>query len=136
MIRYHYEDTEALPLDRERLRAWIRQTAASHGRSVGAVNYVFCSKERMLQINREFLQHDYFTDVITFDYGTADTLSGDIFIGVETVKENAAGFGTAFEDELHRVMIHGVLHLCGLDDKLPDDRRLMTEMEDRALACL
>ena len=119
MIQYYNESSDTLPLDERRVSAWIQRTAARYGRQVGRINYLFCTDERILEVNRQFLQHDYYTDIITFDYSEGDTVSGDLFISVDTVRSNAAQYGARFEDELHRVIIHGVLHLCGQDEKLP-----------------
>ena len=103
---------------------------------MGNINYVFCSDERELEVNRQFLGHDYYTDVITFDYSTASTLNGDIFISLDTVRSNAEMVGVSFEDELHRILIHGVLHLTGQGDKTPETKVQMTDKENRALALL
>ncbi len=133
MIQYYNESSDTLPLDERRVSAWIQRTAARYGRQVGRINYLFCTDERILEVNRQFLQHDYYTDIITFDYSEGDTVSGDLFISVDTVRSNAAQYGACFEDELHRVIIHGVLHLCGQDDKAPADRAEMTRKENLAL---
>ena len=133
MIQYYNESSDTLPLDERRVSAWIQRTAARYGRQVGRINYLFCTDERILEVNRQFLQHDYYTDIITFDYCEGDTVSGDLFISVDTVRSNAAQYGAHFEDELHRVIIHGVLHLCGQDDKAPADRAEMTRKENLAL---
>ena len=115
---------------------WIKKTAAFYGKRAGDISYVFCSDDRILEVNRQFLQHDYYTDVITFDYSEADIVSGDIFISVDTVRSNAEQFGQSYERELHRIIIHGVLHLCGQEDKTPETRRVMTEKEELALKTL
>ena len=133
MIQYYNECPDTLPLDERRVSAWIQRTAARYGRQVGRINYLFCTDERILEVNRQFLQHDYYTDIITFDYSEGDTVSGDLFISVDTVRSNAAQYGARFDDELHRVIIHGVLHLCGQDDKAPADRAEMTRKENLAL---
>ena len=133
MIQFLNEYPEALPIDERRVSAWIKRTAARYGRHVGRINYLFCTDERILEVNRQFLAHDYYTDIITFDYGEGDTVAGDLFISVDTVRSNAEQYGARFEDELHRVIIHGVLHLCGQDDKAPADRAEMTRKENLAL---
>ncbi len=133
MIRFLNEYPEALPIDERRVSAWIKRTATRYGRHVGRINYLFCTDERILEVNRQFLAHDYYTDIITFDYGEGDTVAGDLFISVDTVRSNAEQYGARFEDELHRVIIHGVLHLCGQDDKAPADRAEMTRKENLAL---
>ena len=121
-------------LDERKLNRWIRAVAADYGFTVGNINYIFCSDERELAVNREFLGHDYYTDVITFDYSTASTLNGDIFISLETVRTNAEMVGATFDDELRRILIHGVLHLTGQGDKTPETKAQMTAKEELALA--
>ena len=120
-------------LDARKVTRWIKAVAAEYGFGVGYINYIFCSDERELEVNKEFLGHDYYTDVITFDYSTASTLNGDIFISLDTVRSNAEMVGTTFEHELHRILIHGVLHLTGQGDKTPETKAQMTEKEERAL---
>ena len=114
--------------------AWIRAVAATYDKKVGDVNYIFCNDERILEVNREYLQHDYYTDIITFDYTEEDTISGDLFISLDTVKTNSEQFGTEYDEELHRTIIHGILHLCGINDKGPGEREIMEAAENRALA--
>lgn len=121
-------------LDERKVSRWIKSVAADYGFSIGNINYIFCSDERELAVNREFLGHDYYTDVITFDYSTANTLNGDIFISLDTVRSNAEMVGVPFADELHRILIHGVLHLTGQGDKTPETKVVMTEKEEKALA--
>lgn len=99
----------------------------------GDIAYIFCSDEKILEVNKAYLQHDYYTDVITFDYTEGDKISGDIFISVDTVRSNAEQFGTDYDEELHRIIIHGVLHLCGINDKGPGEREMMTRHENEAL---
>lgn len=123
-------------LDERKIGKWIRAVAAEYGFSVGNINYIFCSDERELAVNREFLGHDYYTDVITFDYSTAQTLNGDIFISLDTVRSNAEMVGCRFEDELLRILIHGVLHLTGQGDKTPETKAQMTAKEEKALGKL
>lgn len=124
------------PIDEARIARWIRAVAAGYGFSVGELNYIFCSDERELQVNRDFLGHDYYTDVITFDYSTPSTIAGDIFISLDTVRSNAEQVGVPFLDELHRIIIHGALHLTGQGDKTPETKAQMTAKEDQALAML
>ena len=114
--------------------AWIRAVAASYGKKVGEVGYMFVDDEKILEVNREYLGHDYYTDIITFDYDEGDVLNGDLVISLDTVRTNAEQFGKSYEEELHRVIIHGILHLCGLNDKGPGEREIMEEAENRALA--
>ena len=136
MIHFTTDSIEMPALDERRVNRWIRAVAADYGFSVGNIHYIFCSDERELEVNREFLGHDYYTDVITFDYSTASTLNGDIFISLDTVRSNAEMVGTTFEHELHRILIHGVLHLTGQGDKTPETKAQMTEKEEIALAKL
>ena len=117
-----------------RLTAWVEAVAAAHGRRVGRLSYLFCDDEYILATNRQFLQHDYYTDIITFDYSTSRRISGDMVISLDTVKSNAEQGGVGESDELCRVVIHGVLHLCGINDKGPGEREIMEQHEDAALA--
>lgn len=121
-------------LDERKVVKWIRAVAAEYGYAVGNINYIFCSDERELEVNRAFLGHDYYTDVITFDYSTSQTLNGDIFISLETVQSNAEMVGEPYEKELLRILIHGVLHLTGQGDKTPETKAEMTAKEEKALA--
>ena len=134
MIQYICQDIDMPALDERKVTRWIRSVAADYGFSVGNINYIFCSDERELAVNREFLGHDYYTDVITFDYSTPSTLNGDIFISLDTVRSNAEMVGATFDRELLRILIHGVLHLTGQGDKTPDSKAQMTAKEDSALA--
>ena len=134
MINFIAQDTELPDINQRQIGQWIRAVAADYGFAVGNINYIFCSDERELEVNREFLGHDYYTDVITFDYSTAQTLNGDIFISLDTVRSNAEMVGATFDDELRRILIHGVLHLTGQGDKTPETKAQMTEKEERALA--
>ena len=134
MIRFRTDDVEMPSLDEKAVSKWIRAVAADYGFAVGNINYIFCSDERELAVNREFLGHDYYTDVITFDYSTPSTLNGDIFISLDTVRSNAEMVGVPFEQELLRIIIHGVLHLTGQGDKTPETKVQMTEKEEKALA--
>ena len=115
---------------------WIRNVAATYGRTVGEVGYLFVDDEKILEVNREYLGHDYYTDVITFDYDEGTTVNGDIVISLDTVRSNAEQFGKDYDEELHRVIIHGILHLCGINDKGPGERELMEAAENRALQML
>ena len=134
MIRFGSDSIEMPALDERKIGRWIRAVAAEYGFVVGNINYIICSDERELAVNREFLGHDYYTDVITFDYSTAGTLNGDIFISLDTVRSNAEMVGVAYEQELLRIIIHGVLHLTGQGDKTPETKVVMTEKEEKALA--
>lgn len=114
--------------------AWVKRVAASYGRKVGDVAYIFCDDEEILRVNRQYLQHDYYTDIITFDYDEDDMISGDLFISLDTVRTNAEQLGLPYEQELNRVIIHGILHLCGINDKGPGEREIMEAAENKALA--
>lgn len=115
---------------------WIEQVAKNHDRVLGPLTYVFCNDEKIIGVNREFLQHDYYTDIITFDYSRSRMVSGDMFISLDTVASNAAMVGCDYERELMRVVVHGVLHLCGINDKGPGEREIMEAHEDEALRLL
>ena len=133
MVQYIAEGVELPALQKQKINSWIKETAAYYGKKVGEIAYIFCSDERILEINNQYLCHDYFTDIITFDYCDGIIISGDIFISVDTVLSNSKEFGVSFETELLRILIHGILHLCGQDDKTPELRVEMTEKEDLAL---
>ena len=134
MITYNSENVRMPAIKKRDTTAWIRRVAATYGKRVGEVGYLFCDDEKILEVNREFLQHDYYTDIITFDYCEDDTLNGDIVISLDTVRSNAQQLGKDYDEELHRVIIHGILHLCGLNDKGPGEREQMEDAENKALA--
>jgi len=141
MITYTTDGVKMPPIKRRDISAWIKNVAQSYGKSVGDIAYIFCNDEKILEVNRQYLQHDYYTDIITFDYcddlvemGISDTISGDMFISLDTVRTNAAGLGVDYMQELHRVIIHGVLHLLGINDKGPGEREIMEAAENKALA--
>lgn len=136
MISYNADGVTLPKFKKRQMTAWIKAVAASHGRKVGEVGYMFVDDERILQTNRDYLGHDYYTDVITFDYDEDDIINGDIVISLDTVRSNAEMLGKTYEDELHRVIIHGILHLCGINDKGPGEREIMEANEDKALALL
>ncbi len=115
---------------------WIEQVARNHDRVLGPLTYIFCNDDKILEVNREFLRHDYFTDIITFDYSRSRMVSGDMFISLDTVASNALLVGCDYHEELMRVIIHGVLHLCGINDKGPGEREIMEANENEALALL
>ena len=133
MLTYTTDSIEMPVLDERKVTRWIKAVAADYGFSVGNINYIFCSDERELEVNRQFLGHDYYTDIITFDYTAGQTLNGDIFISLDTVRSNAEQLGIDFEDELKRILIHGVLHLTGQGDKTPESKEQMTRKENLAL---
>lgn len=136
MITYNTDGVKFPNIRKRPTTAWIRAVAAAYGKKVGEIGYMFVSDERILEVNREYLGHDYYTDIITFDYCEGDTLSGDLVISLDTVRSNAALFGKEYDEELHRVIIHGILHLCGINDKGPGEREIMERAEDKALAML
>lgn len=136
MITYNTIDVKMPDIPHRETTVWIRAVAASYGKRVGEVAYVFCNDEKILEVNRQYLQHDYYTDIITFDYCEGDMLSGDLFISLDTVRSNAELFGKTYDEELHRVIIHGILHLVGINDKGPGEREIMEAAEDKALALL
>ncbi|MCD8304528.1 MAG: rRNA maturation RNase YbeY [Prevotellaceae bacterium] len=136
MTTFHTIDCPLPQLDQAKVRQWAELVAESYGRRLGDVAYVFVSEEEILRLNRQYLGHDYLTDIITFDYCEGPLLSGDLFISPATVLSNAQTLGESPERELHRVLIHGILHLCGLKDKAPGERKLMEQAEDKALKLL
>lgn len=134
MIRILSDDALVPPLDASCIAQWIKAVAAGYGFAVGEINYIFCTDERLLEVNRQFLQHDYYTDIITFDYSTPSTISGDIYISIDRVRQDAEEYKD--ERELYRILIHGVLHLTGQGDKTPETRAEMTRKENLALEML
>lgn len=123
-------------IDTARLATWIDAVAKSHNRILGPLTYIFCDDPKIIEVNRQFLNHDYYTDIITFDYSRGRMVSGDMFISLDTVLSNSELVGATFERELHRVIIHGVLHLCGINDKGPGEREIMESFENKALTLL
>lgn len=130
------QGVELPALDYSRLQRWIEAVADAHGRMVGNLSYIFCDDERILEVNRQFLNHDYYTDIITFDDCRGKLLRGDMFISLDTVRSNAQLQQVGYDQELLRVIIHGVLHLCGINDKGPGEREIMEAHENEALAML
>ncbi|MCM1521671.1 MAG: rRNA maturation RNase YbeY [Muribaculaceae bacterium] len=135
-IEWLTDGIEMPAIDTARIEAWIKEVAGRHDRIVGPLTYIFCDDKKILEVNLEFLQHDYFTDIITFDYSRGRMISGDMFISLETVASNAETLGVNYDRELRRVIIHGVLHLCGINDKGPGEREIMEAHEDDALVLL
>lgn len=125
MIQFHTDTTDMPTIQPAFLTGWIRKVAALHGKKPGTINFIFCNDERMLAINRSFLEHDYYTDIITFDTGVGAIISGDIYISLDTVASNASQLNVTYNQELHRVIIHGILHLCGFPDKQPEEAKRM-----------
>ena len=143
MITYQTDGVKMPAIRRRDISAWVKTVAATYGKRVGDIGYIFCNDDKILEVNRQYLQHDYYTDIITFDYsddilltGKKDTIAGDLFISLDTVRSNAEQQGTTYEEELHRVIIHGILHLCGINDKGPGEREIMEAAENKALALL
>ncbi len=136
MITYRTDGVRMPKIKKRETTAWIRDVAATYGKKVGEIGYMFVNDDRILEVNREYLGHDYFTDIITFDYCEGDVLNGDLVISLDTVRSNAELFHKDYDEELHRVIIHGVLHLCGINDKGPGERELMEAAENKALALL
>tara|TARA_R110002050_G_scaffold79631_4_gene170182 strand:- start:24084 stop:24497 length:414 start_codon:yes stop_codon:yes gene_type:complete len=132
-INFYFEEIEEFQLDLPKSKKWIKNTISKEGSQPGDITFIFCSDDYLLEINRQYLDHDYYTDIITFDYVEGDLISGDIFISVDRVRENAATFGVSFLNELNRIVIHGVLHLLGYKDKEPEEKELMTTKEDTYL---
>lgn len=130
MIRYFCEDIRFTYKNKLANNRWLKMVAGSEIRKIGDINVIFCSDNYILDVNMKYLQHDYFTDIITFDYCEGKVLSGDLFISVESVRENSIEFGTDFEEELHRVIVHGVLHLIGYDDHTEEDKKVMRQKEN------
>ncbi|MDE5692840.1 MAG: rRNA maturation RNase YbeY [Duncaniella sp.] len=123
-------------INTEKLGRWVDEVARRHDRILGPLTYIFCDDEKIIEVNRQFLQHDYYTDIITFDYTRGRRISGDMFISLDTVATNAEAVGAEYATELRRVIVHGVLHLCGINDKGPGEREIMERHENEALALL
>ncbi|MBR2301667.1 MAG: rRNA maturation RNase YbeY [Bacteroidaceae bacterium] len=136
MITYQTDGVKMPAIKRREITAWIKKVAASYNKKVGDIAYIFCNDEKILEVNREYLQHDYYTDIITFDYCEGDTISGDLFISLDTVRSNSELVSETYDRELLRVIIHGVLHLCGINDKGEGEREIMEDKENKALAML
>lgn len=134
MISYQTEGVRLPDIKKRETTRWIRAVAATFGKKIGEIGYLFCDDEKILEVNREYLGHDYYTDIITFDDCEGATLSGDLVISLDTVRSNAEKFQKTYDEELHRVIIHGILHLCGINDKGPGEREQMEAAENRALA--
>ena len=135
-ISFYSEEIELPAINQEAVREWVRAVAKTYGKKAGEISYIFCSDEKILEVNRQYLQHDYYTDIITFDYTSGDKISGDLFISLDTVRTNSEAFHTDYNEELHRTIIHGILHLCGINDKGPGEREIMEACENKALAIL
>mgnify|MGYP002532394852 CR=1 FL=1 len=136
MIQWTSQDVQFPEIDRELVERWLETVAREHDRLLGPITYIFCSDPKILEVNLKFLSHDYFTDIITFDYTHGRRVSGDLFISLDTVRSNAEKFGAVYNEELHRVIVHGLLHLCGINDKGPGEREIMEAHENQALELL
>ena len=134
MISYYFEDVDFVLKSKVLTSKWLRLVAESEIRKIGNITIIFCSDNYILDINQKFLQHDYFTDIITFNYNEGDKLSGDLFISVDSVKENSIEFGSEFNDELNRVIVHGLLHLIGYDDHTDEDSKEIRNKENYYLS--
>ena len=132
-ISYYAEEVSFPAIKKRETSEWIRRVAEKHGKKCGDIAYIFCSDEKILAVNREYLQHDYYTDIITFDYTQGNRISGDIFISIDTVSSNAEEYHTSLDEEIHLIIIHGILHLCGINDKGEGEREVMTAHENDAL---
>ena len=136
MIQWTSQDVQFPEIDRELVERWLETVAREHDRLLGPITYIFCSDPKILEVNLKFLSHAYFTDIITFDYTHGRRVSGDLFISLDTVRSNAEKFGAVYNEELHRVIVHGLLHLCGINDKGPGEREIMETHENQALELL
>jgi rRNA maturation RNase YbeY len=136
MLDINYEDVDDLSLSDIDLTNWISKVCITENYNLGDISLIFCSDEYLLDINRTHLDHDYYTDIITFDYTDNQIVSGDLFISIDRVRDNATDFNVSFEHELYRVIIHGVLHLCGYKDKSDDEEKLMRTKENIALSMI
>jgi len=134
MITYYTEDTSFAFKEKRLTNRWLKLVAESEIRRLGDISIIFCSDSYILDVNMKYLQHDYFTDIITFDYCEGNRLSGDLFISVDSVRENASFYGTEFADELNRVIVHGILHLIGYDDHAEEDIAVMRAKENYYLS--
>src|SRR5574344_411297 len=132
-IAYYAEEVKLPAIKKKAVGDWIRKVASLYGKRTGDISYIFCSDEKILEVNKQYLQHDYYTDIISFDYTEGTKISGDLFISLDTVKSNSENFGTDYTEELHRIIIHGILHLCGINDKGPGEREIMEAAENKAL---
>lgn len=136
MIQFEVIDVELPDIHIDDIRKWIKAVAESYQKKCGNITYFFCSDKHILEVNKTYLGHDYFTDIITFDYTEGNKISGEIFISLDTVKSNSTLFKSSFQEELHRVIIHGVLHLVGINDKGPGEREIMENAENKALTII
>ena len=136
MIVYNANEIKMPVFPKRKISLWIKQVAEKYDKRVGEISYIFCSDDKILEVNKEYLNHDYYTDIITFDYSGNGVISGDLFISIDTVRTNAEKFGEEYINEFYRVIIHGILHLCGIDDKASGARAVMEKNENDALNML
>lgn len=136
LIQWNADGVELPAIDYQCIEMWLAEVAREHSRILGPLTYIFCNDEKIIEVNRQFLNHDYYTDIITFDYTHGRRVSGDMFISLDTVVTNAELVGADYNTELHRVIVHGLLHLCGIDDKGPGEREIMEAHENCALELL
>ena len=136
MITYNTDGVKMPQIKKRDTTAWIKAVAATYGKKVGEIGYLFVNDEKILEVNREYLGHDYYTDIITFDYNEGNIINGDLVISLDTVRTNAEEFGKEYDEELHRVIIHGILHLCGINDKGHGEREIMEAAENKALSMM
>jgi len=136
MITYNVDGVKMPKIKKRLTNKWIKAVADTYGKKTGDIGYMFVDDKKILEVNNEYLGHDYYTDIITFDYDEEDVISGDLVISLDTVRTNAEKFGKEYTEELNRVIIHGILHLCGINDKGPGEREIMEADENKALAIL
>lgn len=136
MIQFISENILMPNIEKQKIKLWIKEVISLNNKKIGDIAYIFVTDEKILELNKQYLKHDYYTDIITFDYTLNNQISGDIFISLDTVKSNSVELNIDYKHELHRILIHGILHLCGQDDKTPELRAIMTEKENIALNLL
>ena len=135
-IDFEAEGVDIPKIDQKKISSWIKDISKLYHKNVGEISYLFCDDRKILEFNQKYLNHDFYTDIITFDYSEGDIISGDIIISLQTVESNSQIFKTDYMEELHRVIIHGILHLCGLNDTTPEEEKMMHIAENKALESL
>ena len=135
-ITFQSEGVEDPQIDEAKLANWIESIAKLYNKEIGEISYLFCDDEKILEVNQQYLNHDFYTDIITFDYSEENMISGDIIISLQTVESNSQMYNTSFLEELHRVIIHGILHLSGLNDSTEEEEKVMRDAESNALKIL
>ena len=135
-ITFQSEGVDHPQIDEKKLSQWIESVAKKHNKKIGEISYLFCDDEKMLEVNQQYLNHDFYTDIITFDYSEGNRISGDVIISLQTVESNSQMYNTSFLEELHRVIIHGILHLSGLNDSTEEEEKVMRDAENSALKIL